>query len=116
MERPETVTHDTIEFRTYRIAPGRRADFDAHFRENALPHFERMGIRVDQFWDHPDDPETISYSVLWAPGEVPAERWAAGAESPPWVAAKERVNAAGPLVTEIVSVLLTPRPEMVRPV
>ncbi|MCS5498287.1 NIPSNAP family protein [Cnuibacter physcomitrellae] len=107
------MTDDIIEFRTYRIAEGRRADFDEHFQTNALPHFERMGIRIGAFWDHPDDPETVSYTVRWAPDEDPAARWAAGAQSPPWVEAKERVNAVGPLVLSITSVFLAPRPDMI---
>jgi heme-degrading monooxygenase HmoA len=74
-----------VEFRTYRLHPGKRDEFVAFFQEEALPRMQAVGMNITGIYTSIEDPNLFAYSRTWESAEEKAEKWKAFYESPDWV-------------------------------
>jgi hypothetical protein len=97
------------ELRTYWAAPGCAGALHRRFRELTLRCLARHGIEVVGFWVPPraDDGDLV-YLVAGADQAALEAAWLAFRADPEWRAGKAASESAGPLVTRITSVWLTP--------
>ena len=100
----------TYELRTYLIPPGRMPDILDRFATVTLRLFERHGMEVVGFWtvSKPATDNALVYLMRF-PDEATQERaWESFRADPEWLAARERTEANGPIVREVIAKNLTP--------
>jgi heme-degrading monooxygenase HmoA len=95
------------ELRTYRIPEGRMSDILNRFEHITLNLFERHGIEVVGFWTRADANELV-YICKFESEAAMETAWAAFRADPEWLQARERTEANGPIVEEVISHLLNP--------
>ncbi len=95
------------EHRTYRIPEGRMPDILDRFNSTTFGIFERHGIKVVGFWTRRDANELI-YLCAFESEEAMETAWDSFRADPEWIAARERTEANGPIVDEVVSDVLVP--------
>lgn len=78
------------------------------FRDVVLPLFDRHGLEVVHFWTDLEDPRRILYVLRFNHDEARSAAWAAFQADPEWQRAKERSEAAGPIVASMSSRVLAP--------
>lgn len=74
-----------VEFRTYKLHPGKRDEFVAFFQEEALPRMQAVGMNITGIYTSIEDPTLFAYSRTWESAEEKAEKWKAFYESPDWL-------------------------------
>ncbi|GAA4253001.1 NIPSNAP family protein [Dactylosporangium darangshiense] len=74
-----------VEFRTYRLHPGKRDEFVAFFQEEALPRMQAVGMNITGVYTSIEDPDLFAYSRTWQSEEEKAEKWQAFYESDAWL-------------------------------
>jgi len=98
------------EYRVYHAVPGRLPDLERRFTEHTLGLFERHGITQLGFWTCyiGASNNTLQYLLTWPDLATRAQRWAAFASDPDWLAAKTASEANGPLVDHITNEIWKP--------
>ena len=95
------------ELRIYRIPEGRMPDILNRFEHITLNLFERHGIEVVGFWTRTDADELV-YICKFESESAMETAWAAFRADPEWLQARERTEANGPIVEEVISHTLNP--------
>jgi len=98
------------ELRVYHCAQGRLPALHQRFQDVTLGLWRRHGIRAVGFWTTlvGASNQTLTFMLQW---ESLAEReriWAAFSADPEWLEARQRYEAAGPIVARIENQLLEP--------
>ena len=98
------------EMRVYRCVPGRLPDLLKRFETITLDIWARHGIRQAGFWTTVvgESNQDLTYLLAW---ESLAERetvWAAFQSDAEWIAKRAQTEANGPIVANIVNVILQP--------
>ena len=98
------------EMRTYTIPSGRMDDILERFRTVTFGLFEKYDMEVVGFWTNEklDEEYDLVYLMRFADAEAQEKAWAAFRDDPEWVATRERTEANGPIVDEVVSKNLVP--------
>lgn len=94
------------EMRTYRILEGKMPDILSRFENITFGLFDRYGIEVMGFWQKTDANEIVY--ICKYEGEAAMERaWAGFRADPEWIEARARTEANGPIVSEVISEMMT---------
>ena len=97
----------TYELRTYIIPEGRMPDILSRFETTAFRLFEKHGIKVSGFWTRADASELV-YLCQFDNEDAMKVAWDSFRADPEWVATRERTEANGPIVSEVISHTLEP--------
>ena len=95
------------ELRTYRIPEGRMPDILNRFETTTFTIFERHGIEVVGFWTKRDVNELV-YICKFETENAMQDAWDAFRADPEWIAAREKTEANGAIVNEVISEVLAP--------
>lgn len=95
------------ELRTYRIPEGRMPDILNRFETTTFNLFERHRIEVVGFWTRTDANELV-YLCRYESEAAMEGAWEAFRADPEWVEAREKTEANGPIVDEVISHTLVP--------
>ena len=98
------------ELRTYIVPAGRMDDILDRFRTVTFGLFEKYDMEVVGFWttDNPDENYSLVYLMRYPDQEAMERSWDAFRADPEWLATRERTEANGPIVTEVISQNLIP--------
>ena len=94
------------ELRTYRIPDGKMPDILSRFENITFGLFERHGIEVTGFWQKTDANEIV-YICRYESETAMESAWAAFRADPEWIEARARTEANGPIVSEVISEMMT---------
>ena len=97
----------TYELRTYIIPDDRMPDILNRFETTALRLLEKHGIDVVGFWTRVDANELV-YLCRYDSVEAMEAAWESFRADPEWIATRERTEANGPIVSEVISHTLEP--------
>lgn len=97
------------ELRTYLIPDGRMDDILARFRDVTMGLFGKYNMECVGFWtiDNEED-YALVYLMRYESAAVQEAAWDAFRADPEWIATRERTEANGPIVQEVISKDLTP--------
>jgi hypothetical protein len=95
-----------LELREYIALPDRAEHLHRRFAEETLDLFDAVGLDLRGFWHVVDERRRIVYLCAFADVAAATTFWEAFRADPRWIALKERTEAAGPLIEEIVSTYL----------
>jgi len=98
------------ELRVYRASPGRMPALLDRFVKDALPIWERYGIRQVGFWTTlvGDSNHDLTYLLAWESLAERVEKWDAFMRDPEWLKARAESEKNGPVVASISNQLLIP--------
>ena len=93
------------EMRTYLVPQGRMDDILARFRTVTMGLFEKHNMECVGFWtiDKPEEDYALVYLMRYASAAAQEQAWEAFRTDPEWVATRERTEANGPIVKEVIS-------------
>ena len=94
------------ELRTYRIPEGKMSNILSRFENTTFGIFERLGIEVTGFWEKKDANEIV-YICKYASEDAMKSAWEAFRADPEWAEAKAQTEANGPIVSGVVSEIMT---------
>ena len=97
------------ELRTYLIPDGRMNDILARFRDVTMGLFGKYKMECVGFWtiDNEED-YALVYLMRYESTAVQEAAWEAFRADPEWIATRERTEANGPIVQEVISKDMTP--------
>ena len=97
------------ELRTYLIPDGRMNDILARFRDVTMGLFGKYKMECVGFWtiDNEED-YALVYLMRYESTAVQEVAWEAFRADPEWIATRERTEANGPIVQEVISKDMTP--------
>ena len=100
------------EMRTYTIPAGRMDDILERFRTVTFRLFEKYDMEVLGFWTNEklDEEYDLVYLMRYADAEAQEKAWAAFRADREWIATRQRTEANGPIVDEVISKNLVPAP------
>lgn len=98
------------ELRIYRCLPGRLPALLKRFENDTLRIWEKHGIKQAGFWTTVigESNNDLTYMVQWESMAEREAKWGAFAVDPEWVAARDKSEADGPIIANIVSQFLAP--------
>ena len=98
------------EMRTYIIPAGRMDDILERFRSVTFRLFEKHGMEVVGFWTNEklEEAYELVYLMRYADGVAQEKAWDAFRADPEWIATRERTEANGPIVDDVISTNLVP--------
>lgn len=97
------------ELKRYEAHPGKADALRARFLAVTVPIFNRLGIKVLNYWTSPQEPGAMYYLVQFADEAARASAWAAFGADEQWKSAKAASETDGPLLANQTTVLLQPR-------
>lgn len=95
-----------LEMREYVALPGRAEDLHRRFAEETLDLFDQVGLDLRGFWHVVGERRRIVYLCAFEDVAAATAFWETFRADPRWIELKERTEAAGPLIEEIVSTYL----------
>jgi hypothetical protein len=98
------------EMRTYIIPAGRMHDILERFESATFRLFEKYDMEVLGFWtvSKPADKYALVYLMRFADEDAKEQAWTAFRADREWIATRERTEANGPIVEEVISESLLP--------
>jgi hypothetical protein len=99
------------ELRTYTTHEGKLPALHARFRDHTLKLFQKHGMTNVAYWtpaDAPQSQNTLIYVISHESREAAKKSWDAFRNDPDWQKARKESEAAGPIVSNVVSVFMTP--------
>jgi hypothetical protein len=98
------------ELRIYRCLPGRLPALLKRFEQDTLRIWDKHGIVQAGFWTTAigESNNDLTYMIRWDSMADREQRWPAFLADPEWIEARNRSEADGPIVANVVSQLLTP--------
>jgi len=93
------------ELRTYIIPPGRMDDILDRFESVTMRLFEKHGMEVVGFWTvaAPEEEHALVYLMRFPDEATQEKAWEAFRTDPEWVETRQRTEASGPIVAEVIS-------------
>ena len=100
------------EMRVYRCLPGRLPALLKRFDTITLKIWEKHGIKQAGFFTTlvGESNQELTYFLAWESLTERESKWTAFVNDPEWIAARNKSEADGPIVANIVSQLLVPTP------
>ncbi|MDA0710960.1 MAG: NIPSNAP family protein [bacterium] len=98
-----------FELRTYRIPEGKMPNILNRFETLTFDIFKRHNIEVTGFWQK-NNVNEIVYICKFESVEAMTRAWNAFRGDPDWVSAKAKTEKGGPIVSEVISEVLTATP------
>jgi hypothetical protein len=95
-----------FELRTYRIPEGKMANILSRFETITFEIFKRHNIEVTGFWEKSDVNEIV-YICKFDSVDTMKRSWDAFRADPAWVSAKAKTEENGPIVSEVISEVMT---------
>ncbi|MFT5368936.1 MAG: hypothetical protein ACI8V2_003909 [Candidatus Latescibacterota bacterium] len=95
-----------FELRTYRIPEGKMPNILNRFETITFDIFKNHNIEVTGFWEKSDVNEIV-YICKFDSVEAMKSAWDAFRADPAWVSAKTKTEEAGPIVSEVISEIMT---------
>lgn len=95
-----------FELRTYRIPEGKMPNILNRFETITFDIFKRHNMEITGFWQKSDVNE-IAYICKFDSVEAMNNAWEAFRADPDWVAARAKTEADGPIVSEVISEVMT---------
>jgi len=99
------------ELRTYTAVEGKLANVNARFRDHTRRIFEKHDMKSVGYWTPVEGPTagtTLVYLLEHPSREAATKNWADFRADPEWQKVKAESEAAGPIVSKVESVFLTP--------
>ena len=98
------------ELRTYIIPPGRMDDIIDRFATVTMRLFKKFDMEVVGFWtvDKPAEDYALIYLMRFPDAASQEKAWDTFRADTEWVATRERTEANGPIVTEVISKNMIP--------
>tara|TARA_B100000886_G_scaffold323710_1_gene267744 strand:+ start:136 stop:462 length:327 start_codon:yes stop_codon:yes gene_type:complete len=98
------------ELRTYLIPSGRMDDILNRFEQVTMRLFEKYNMEVVGFWtvSKPEDKYGLVYLMRYNDEVAMEKAWAAFRADSEWIETRERTEANGPIVEEVISEHLIP--------
>ncbi|WP_342639983.1 NIPSNAP family protein [Rhodoligotrophos ferricapiens] len=96
------------ELRHYVPVAGKEEALRHRFANGTLQLFEKLDIKVIDFWEHADMPGELWYLVEWPDQAAMKAGWEAFRKDPDWQALKTRTEVDGALTAAITSIPLKP--------
>ena len=98
------------ELRTYLIPSGRMDDILNRFEQVTMRLFEKYNMEVVGFWTvcKPEDKYALVYLMRYNDEVAMEKAWAAFRADSEWIETRERTEANGPIVEEVISEHLIP--------
>lgn len=101
------------ELRVYDCCPGRLPALLNRFQNTTLKIWERHGIRQGGFWTTVigNSNHRLHYFLVWESLAEREQKWAKFMADPEWIekrAASEKPENGGPIVSNVLSEILTP--------
>ncbi len=98
------------ELRIYKCLPGRLPALLKRFEADTLALWDKHGIQQAGFWTTAigESNNDLTYMIRWDSMGDRETRWAAFLADPDWIAARNKSEADGPIIANIVSQFLTP--------
>ena len=93
------------EMRTYLVSKGRMEDILERFRSVTMGLFKKYEMECLGFWTitKPAEDYALVYLMRYESVEAQEKAWDAFRADPDWIAARERTEANGPIVEEVIS-------------
>jgi hypothetical protein len=98
------------ELRVYRCVPGRLPALLKRFENTTFKLWEKHGIKQAGFFTTliGESNQELTYMVAWESLADREKKWNAFQSDPDWISARAKSEEDGPIVSNIVSQLLTP--------
>ncbi len=98
------------EMRTYIIPQNRMDDILNRFENVTFGLFKKYNMEVVGFWtvSKPADKYALVYLMRYESEEAQEKAWASFRADEEWIATRERTEANGPIVEEVISENLLP--------
>ena len=98
------------ELRTYLIPSGRMDDILNRFEDVTMRLFKKYDMEVVGFWtvSKPEDKSRLVYLMRYSDEVAMEKAWAAFRADSEWIETRERTEANGPIVEEVISEHLIP--------
>tara|TARA_B100000212_G_C27135474_1_gene430999 strand:+ start:157 stop:483 length:327 start_codon:yes stop_codon:yes gene_type:complete len=98
------------ELRTYLIPSGHMDDILNRFEQVTMRLFEKYNMEVVGFWtvSKPEDKYALVYLMRYNDEVAMEKAWAAFRADSEWIETRERTEANGPIVEEVISEHLIP--------
>jgi hypothetical protein len=105
---PETAM--IYEYRLYTCLPGRLPALLKRFETATLKIWEKHGIKQAGFWTVliGDGNNNLHYLLAWESLADREKKWAAFMADPAWISARAESERDGPILSNVMSMLLTP--------
>ena len=104
------------ELRIYEVVPGRMPALHARFADITTRCFAKHGIRVVGYWtDLIGRNDRLTYLVAWDSLADREQRWTAFATDPEWIAARNRTEESGPIVSRVSNMMMQPTSYSLQP-
>jgi hypothetical protein len=100
-----------FELRTYTTHDGKLPDLHKRFRDHTMGFFTKHGMTNVGYWvpaDAPASQNTLIYLLAHSSREAAKKSWDDFRADPGWQKARKESEAAGPIVSKVESVFLTP--------
>ena len=98
------------EMRTYLIPSGRMDDILNRFEDVTMRLFKKYDMEVVGFWtvSKPEDKYALVYLMRYSDEAAMEKAWSAFRADAEWIETRERTEANGPIVEEVLSEYLIP--------
>ena len=98
------------EMRIYKCFPGRLPALLKRFENDTLKIWEKHGIQQAGFWTTVigESNNDLTYMIRWDSMADREKRWAAFLADPDWIAVRDKSEADGLIIANIVTQFLSP--------
>ncbi|TVY01883.1 NIPSNAP family protein [Paenibacillus cremeus] len=98
------------ELRIYTMYPGRLDAIEQRFSQHTLGIFERLGMKVTDFWIDQTGLPKLYYVMEYADMEERQRQWNAFRTDPEWNEIKRKSEESGPIVEKLEEIFMTRAP------
>jgi hypothetical protein len=97
-----------FELRTYTTEPGKLPDLHKRFSNHTMKLFANHGMTNVIYWTPVDQPDTLIYLLAHKDVDAAKKSFDTFRKDPEWIAARDKSEAAGPIVKKVESQFLAP--------
>lgn len=94
------------ELRIYTILEGRMDAIQQRFERHTLGIFERLGIKVADFWIDQTGHPKLYYVIEYKNMEDRQLKWGTFVQDPEWVEVKRKSEESGPIIEKIEEIFM----------
>lgn len=95
------------ELRIYTMHPGKLDAIEQRFSQHTLRIFERLGMKVTDFWIDQTGIPKLYYVIEYLDMEERERQWNTFRKDPEWNEIKRRSEESGPIVEKIEEIFMT---------
>ena len=95
------------ELRIYTILPGRMDNIRSRFADHTLGIFQRLGMKVVDFWEDAEGKSVLYYVMAYDNMEQRNQQWDTFRADAQWQEAKQASELGGPIVEKVEEVFMT---------